>query len=107
MRKSSVLALAAYVVAATPVHAGDAASGNLYNVQSNYVTGSALLFYTDGARTNVPSCASANPNRFAVTASTPGGQAMIAILTAVSVGRKSLLTALEIARFGPMQRPPF
>jgi hypothetical protein len=81
MRLISLLALmvGAVTCTATPAVAGSAGAGNIYGliIANNGV----VLFNTSGARVEKPACVGPNLDmRWAIDASTPAGQAQLAML---------------------------
>lgn len=66
--------------------AGDALSGTLSVV--HFMANGVVLASTDGARSNVPSCAAAQPSRFAIDATTAAGKIQLSgLLAAYAAGK--------------------
>jgi hypothetical protein len=71
----------------TMVQAGDALAGTLNTI--HFLTNGIVLFYTDGVRSGVPTCAAGQPHRFAVNAATAGGKVQLAgLLSAHAAGKQ-------------------
>ncbi|WP_375396473.1 hypothetical protein [uncultured Sphingomonas sp.] len=71
----------------TPAQASSAGAGAIHNVLPIQNNGP-VLFNQDGTRSTPPAC-STIPGRWAIDASTPGGQAKLAVLlTAYAQGRQ-------------------
>lgn len=77
-----VLALAANA------HAGTAGSGILSDV--HFMNNGVVIVYTSGVRADVPTCASTQPDRFAIDASTEAGKAQLSGLLAAYVAEKTV-----------------
>lgn len=86
--KRSVVLFAAMFLAASPAGAGQASWGLPYGIIAS--EGNVVLFYTNGARTDPPTCPyPLQTQRFAIPATTDAGKAMISVLlTAHARGKR-------------------
>ena len=98
MKKANVkkVVIAGMLLPLLPVAAlaGDAQPGTLSNVI--FFSSGVVLFYTDGARSAVPSCALTQQTRFALDATTPGGKVQLAGLPeAYALGKPVRIVGTE------------
>ena len=86
MKKRLFLILFLFLIF-TNAFAGSATSGTLSTVHT-FASGQVLV-YTNGSRSDVPTCATIQPARFAINGNTAGGKVLAAaVLTAYSLGKR-------------------
>ena len=71
------------------LYAGSAGSGVLYNF--HFMNNGVVIVYTTGTRTGVPSCATNQPLRFAVDATTAGGKVQLSGLLSAHAAQKPVV----------------
>ena len=85
--KRSILIFTAGIFAAGAASAGTADVGNPNNPY--FMSNGVVLFWTNGARSNVPACGQGIAQRFAINGATAAGKVQAAaLLTAYSLGKK-------------------
>jgi len=85
--KRSTLILAVGMLAAGAASAGNADVGSPNNPY--FMSNGVVLFWTNGARYNVPACGATLASRFAINGATAAGKVQVAaLLTAYSMGKK-------------------
>lgn len=89
MRLFGAALCAAILSLASAAHASNAGSGKISNLLS-YGDGGVVFFDQDGPRSTLPACGGGVlPTRWAISASTPAGQARLAmLLSAYGLGKK-------------------
>ena len=80
---------AAFVFLAPGSTAGSAASGILSFL--HFMPSGIVIAYTSGARSDVPSCASSQPGRFALDSTTPAGKVQLAGLLSAYAATKQVV----------------
>ena len=79
------------VVFSGSLYAGSAASGALSKI--HFMSSGSVIVYTSGVRSGIPSCASTQPRRFAISATTDGGKVQLAgLLSAYTSGKNIVIT---------------
>lgn len=87
---STVIAAFLLVTSSTNALAGSAAAGKISTI--HFFSDGRVIFYSDGVRSNVPSCATTQPARFSLDGSTAGGKTQLAgILTAYAAGKQIVI----------------
>lgn len=85
-----IISLLAALMISAATQAGSATSGTLSTV--HFMSGGNVILYTSGSRSDVPSCASTQPNRFAVNGTTEGGKVQLSgLLTAYAAGKSVVI----------------
>lgn len=77
-----------FLLLAVNARAGSADSGALSNL--HFMNNGVVIVYTSGVRTGVPTCATTQPSRFAIDASTAAGKAQLSGLLAAYVAEKTV-----------------
>jgi len=86
MSKIASIVLLFILVVSANAHAGSAGPGTLSNV--HFMGTGIVITYTSGSRTNVPACATGQPSRFAIDATTATGKVHLSgILAAHAAGK--------------------
>ncbi|MCH2160092.1 MAG: hypothetical protein MK096_15085 [Oleiphilaceae bacterium] len=87
MRRRVVLVLLTFVFS-VGVHAGSAAPGSLSKL--HFMSNDVVIVYTSGVRSNVPSCASSQPKRFALDGTTEEGKVQVSGLISAHAAGKNV-----------------
>lgn len=83
--KRAIFSVLALLLAMT-AHGGSALPGTLHGL--HFMSTGVVLVSTDGQRSGIPSCASTQPTRFALDATTAAGKVQLAgLLTAYAAGK--------------------
>lgn len=83
--KRAIFSVLAFLLAMT-AHGGSALPDTLYGL--HFMSTGVVLVSTDGQRSSLPSCASTQPTRFALDATTAAGKVQLAgLLTAYAAGK--------------------
>jgi len=90
-RLVACLAMALLAIAPSATLAGEASAATISLV--HFMSDGGAIFYISSTHTNVPACASSNPNRFLIAGGTPGTKSQIAgLLSAYLQGKQIVVT---------------
>ncbi len=70
------------------LYAGSASSGTLFNF--HFMNNGVIIVYTTGTRSGVPACASSQPQRFALDATTTAGKTQLSGLISAHAAKKPI-----------------
>lgn len=87
--RSSLSALLATAFMTAPAIASQSNIGNITDVWGT--NNGAVLFNVTGTRAAPPACGANNPQRFAIDASAPAGQAAVAVLLSAQARGKAVI----------------